>query len=59
MTGYRNDMGKDVALDIQIKVMVCISLKRDIQIINQKNDLGLHTRFTKETYSFRSFFEKR
>lgn len=56
MTGYRNDTGKDVALDIPIKVMVLLIIKRDIQITNQKNDLGLHTRFTKETYSFRRIF---
>ena len=39
MTGYKNDMEKDVTLDIQKKLADVLIIKRDIQITNQESDL--------------------
>lgn len=40
MTPYKNDMEKDVTLDLQMKVADVVIIKRDIQITNQKSDLN-------------------
>ena len=39
MTGYKNDIEKEVALDIQKKLADVLIIKRDIQITNQESDL--------------------
>lgn len=39
MTGYENDMEKDVTLAIQQELADVLIIKRDIQTINQKSEL--------------------
>lgn len=39
MSGYKNNMENDVTKDLQCKSMNILTIKRDIHIINQKNDL--------------------
>ena len=49
MTGYKNDLEKDVTLDIQKKPADVLLIKKDIQITNQESDLDNFPIFTKET----------
>ena len=40
MTGYENDMEKDVTLDIQRKLVDVLKIKREIQIVHQESVLN-------------------
>lgn len=40
MTSDKNDVEKDGVLDIQMKSVYILTLEKDIQVLNQKSNLG-------------------